>query len=112
MSGDTFDLAAHRRQRKTYTPKAFEMTDEDGAVEWKAELSPELPAETLDKMSKGEAIEAIAAMFVYTEDAQVFLERYKPSLNDIAAIIEQVYGEAALGESLASGKPSTSDGTK
>lgn len=108
----SFDLGASRRKRDGYEPKDLIITDADGGIEFKAAVSPELPATTLDAGSAGEMTLALRSLFLDPADADQFISEYNPSLLDLAALLEGLYEQGKLGEALASGLSSMSDGTE
>ncbi len=106
----SFDLGDARRKRGS-GPKELVITDGDGAVAFKAEVWPEVPAAVFDAGSKGDLLAAFRGLFRDEADAAVFMEQFSPSIKDMGDIFDGLYGMADLGEALASGLSSTSDGT-
>ncbi len=106
-----FDLGASRRKRGI-EPKELVVTGDDGEVLFKAPVAPEMPAATLDAGQAGNMGDALRSMFLVDADADLFMEEFTPSLDDLAAMMEGLYGQDELGKPSASGKSSTSGGTK
>lgn len=97
-----FDLAAARAKRGAES-KTLVLRGEDGEILHKYELAPEFPAMALDAGSKGDMAGAIQLLFLKDDEAVAFLTEYKPSVDDLLAIMRECYGIGKPGESLASG---------
>jgi hypothetical protein len=102
-----FDFGEARRQRSVNTaPKSMIITDDDGEVEAEFLLVAEIPAQFFDRGASGQLAAALEILFVRQSDAEEFLDRYKPSFEDIGSIVEGLYESKigrTLGEALASG---------
>lgn len=97
------DLAAERAKR-TRESKTLTMRGDDGEILSKYELVAELPVETLDLATEGMLGAAIRQLFQSPEEAEEFVSKYKPSIDDLIVILKNAYGmDAPLGESSASG---------
>lgn len=92
-------------------PKELVITNEADEVVFKAPVWPELAAEVLDRGANGDLPGALRAMFKDQADAEVFMDEYHPSVNDLADLMEGLYGQSQMGEALASGFSSTNAGT-
>jgi hypothetical protein len=108
-----FDLGEARR-RRGLEPKTLVITGADGAVEAKYDLVSELPATFFDAGAQGRFVPAFRALFVDQGDADDFLDRYQPSINDLGDILADLFPGIgnSLGEALASGRRSTNSGNR
>ncbi len=97
-----FDLSAERAKRSRES-KTLVMRDDDGATISKYELVAEFPADALDLAVGGRLGAGLRLLFEDKDDAEEFMEKHKPSIDDFLAIMRQAYGLDHPGESLASG---------
>jgi len=98
-----FDLSAARAKRANVEPKQLVLKDEEGGIESKYDLVPELPAMALDHGAQGRVGEALRSLFLDPADAEDFIAKHRPSVEDLLAIFRGCYGVGTPGESLASG---------
>ncbi len=98
-----FDLSAERAKRSRES-KTLVMRDDEGAVISKYELVAEFPADGLDLAVGGRLGAGMRLLFQDPSDAEEFMEKHRPSIDDFLAIMKQAYGLDQPGESLASGR--------
>lgn len=97
-----FDLSAHRSQR-TREDKTLIMKGDEGQILAKYRLVPEWPVEAFDYGVEGKLGAAFQTIFQDSREAQEFMSTFKPSIDDLSAVMKGVYGLGELGEALASG---------
>jgi hypothetical protein len=93
-----FDLAAARAKRGAES-KTLVLRGPDGEVLHKYDLAPEFPAMAMDAGAKGDLPTAIRALFLVDDEAEAFMAEYKPSVDDLLAIMRDCYGIGTPGES-------------
>ena len=96
------DLSAERAKRSRDT-KTLVMKDDDGAILSKYDLVAEFPAEALDLAVEGRLGGAIRMLFIGEGEADEFMEKHKPSIDDFLSIMKLAYGLGDPGKLLASG---------
>lgn len=96
------DLSAERSKRSRET-KTLVMKDDDGGIISKYELLAEFPAEALDLGVDGKLGAAMRLLFIDQAEADEFMEKHKPSIDDFLVIMKQAYGLGDPSELLASG---------
>lgn len=97
-----FNLSEHRAQR-TRTEKTLIMTDDEGAILAKYDLVPEWPITAFDLGVEGRLGAAFQEIFQDSDEAREFVAKFKPSIDDLSAVMSGIYGLGNLGEALASG---------
>lgn len=97
------DLTAARAKRASES-KSLVLRGPDGEVADKYELAAEFPAEALDHGAAGRVGQALRSLFIDGQEAEDFMKKYKPSMDDLLTIMRDAYGMVGEpGESLASG---------
>lgn len=96
------DLSAERAKRSRDN-KTLVMKDDDGAIISKYELLAEFPAEALDLATEGKLGGAMRLLFISEADAEEFIAKHRPSIDDFLAIMRLAYGLGDPGKLLASG---------
>jgi hypothetical protein len=109
----TFDLGEARRLRNE-EEKSLVVTGADGEVEAKYRIVAEPPVQFFDAGVESHFDVAFRSLFVDEADADDFMQRYKPSLLDLADLLKELFPGlgANMGERLASGASSTRSGTR
>lgn len=97
-----FDLGAERAKRAPES-KTLIMRGDDGEVLVKYDMVPEWPVEAFDLGAAGKLGAAFREIFVDPEEADEFMTKYKPSMDDFVSVMEHAYGLRAPGEPSASG---------
>jgi hypothetical protein len=100
------DLAAKRAERSRESKYLVMRDDPDGPIVAKYELAPEVPAKALDAGSEGKLSLALRELFVDGEEAEEFIAKYQPSMEDLGTIFQGLYGLGkgwSVGERSASG---------
>jgi len=70
-----------------------------GGRDW--DFKPEVPLSIMDKVTAGEFTDAVGLLLVDVNDVDEFFDIAAPSVDDLEALLDQVYG-LGLGESSAS----------
>lgn len=86
-----FDLSAERAKRKR-EDRTLIMRGDNGEILAKYDLAPEFPIEALDLGVEGKLGAAWRALFVDPAEADEFMQRFKPSLDDLMAVMRGFYG--------------------
>lgn len=85
------DLTAERAKR-TREDKTLVMRDDDGAILDKFDLVPEFPALAMDLGAEGKIGAALQQLFQDSTEAERFVQKYKPSVDDLLTIMRLSYG--------------------
>lgn len=98
-----FNLSQERAKRSGREDKHLIMTDDEGAILDKYQLVPEWPIDAFDMGTEGKLGASFRLLFADPAEAEAFISKYRPSIDDLSAVMKGVYGLGDLGERLASG---------